>query len=393
MRLILTISALIIGYTVYSQNNYHFGYQTGFKYGCQCMDLSPKNFVIYNGTYDQGYLDGKVDGLIFSKNKTNNSTNQQQKNYNKPHKYNQPVYTPDFALIERALSTRQSSYNSNKQRVDSYVNSLKEKIQLIRDNKSNNAVNKKIAALYLLENAFYKDLNKVHGANLDFSITSNLNYAISTFDKHSVALSNLISEIKSDAELSSFRINQLLTLYSSFENKNISVKDGWHMVYVTNQKDFCEIRRVYVSQNRIQKYIKEGSQFKEWDSNSIELNTEISNCKSTIKLKGIEIFYELFFIDVLSDPYKFADPPSPTGKISFWTNYGKEIIQIYIENQHIGTINNSFTGTTPNCGQTGTVVYINTAGTYNYVAVSDKYRWSGTFTIYDNGCISQKLTE
>lgn len=393
MRLILTISALFIGYTVFSQNNYYFGYQAGFKYGCQCMDLSPKNVAFYNGTYDQGYLDGKVDGLIFSKNKTNNSTNQQQENYNKPHNYNQPVYTPDFALIERALSARQSSYNSNKQRVDSYVNSLKETIQLIRDNRSNSAVNKKIAALYLLENAFYKDMNKVYGANLDFSITSNLNYAISTFDKHSVALSNLISEIKSDAELSSFRINQLMTLYNSFENKNVSVKDGWHLVYATNQKDFYEIRRVYVSKNRIQKYIKEGSQFKEWDSLSIELSTEISNCKSTLKLIGIETFYEIFFINVLSDPTKFADPPSPTGKISFWTNYSKEIIQIYVENQHVGTINSSFTSATPNCGQTGTVVFINTAGTYNYVAVSDKYRWTGTITISANGCSSQKLTE
>jgi hypothetical protein len=393
MKLILTISTIIIGYTVFSQNNYYFGYNAGFKYGCQCMDLSPKNVALYSGTYDQGYLDGKVDGLIFSNNKNNNSTNKKQKNYNKPNNYNLPVYTPDFDLIERALSLRQSTYNSNKQRVDSYVNSLKETIQLIRDKKGSSAVNKKIAALFLLENAFYKDLNNVYRANLDLSITSNLNYAISTFDKHSVALSNLISEIKSDAELSSFRINQLMNLYNSFENKNVSVKDGWHLVYATNQKDFCEIRRVYVSQNRIQKYIKEGSQFKEWDSFSIELSTEISNCKSTLKLKGIDIFCEIFFINVLSDPTKFADSPSPTGKISFWTNYGKEAIHIYIDNQHVGSINSSFTSATPNCGQTGTVVFINTAGTYNYVAVSDKYRWTGSITISANDCNSQKLIE
>ena len=195
------------------------------------------------------------------------------------------------------------------------------------------------------------------------------------------------------SELSSFRINQLMTLYNSFENKNGSVKDGWHLVYVTNQKDFCEIRRVYVSQNRIQNYIKEGSEFKEWDSNSIELSTEISNCKSTLKLKGIEVFFEIFFINVLSDPTKFADPPLPTGKVSFWTNYNKEVIQIYVENQYVGTLSSSFTSATPNCGQTGTVVFINKAGTYNYDAVSNKYRWSGTITINANGCVSQKLTE
>lgn len=393
MKQILTISALLFAKILMAQNNYFFGYQAGFKYSCQCMDLPPKNVAFYKGTYDQGYIDGKIDGLIFSKNKSINSTNKQNEINRTPHNYSQTLYTPDFLLIERTLNARQTSYNSNKQRVDNYVNSIKETIKLIRDNKSHNSFNKKIASLYLLENDFYKDINKVYGAYLDFSLTSNLNYAMSIFDIHSNALSILISEIKNDAELTTFRINQLTTLYKTFENKNILVKDGWHLVYASNQKDFCEIRRVYVSNNRIQRYIKEGPQYKEWDKSGFELNTEIVNCKSTIKLIGVEVFYEIFFINVLSEPNKFADPPLPTGKISFWTNYTKEAIVIYVENQYVGTLSGSFSNSTPNCGQNGTVVFSNNAGTYNYVAISGKYKWTGSITINANSCVSKKLIE
>lgn len=392
MRQILIFFTIIIAFSGHTQNNYYFGYQAGFKYGCQCMDIPLKNVALYNGTYDQGYLDGKVDGLIYSKNKSTNTSNQQY-NYNKPHDYNQPLYSPNYELMERALNARQTAYNTNRERIDNYVQSLKETIQLIRDNKSNYAVNNKMAALFLLENAFYKDMNTIYSANLDYSITSNVNYAISTFDKHSAALSQLISDIKNENELTASRLSQMLTLYNSFSNKNIAVKDGWHFVYATNQKDFCEIRRVYVVNNRIKKYVKEGGIYKEWDSLNIEVSTEITNCKSTIKLKSIDLFSEMYFINVLSDSKQLADPPPATGTFSFWTNYNKEQIHIYVENQYVGTLNSSFPNDPPSCGQNGTVVFINKAGTYNYVAVSDKYRWSGTLTITANNCNKQKLTE
>lgn len=40
--------------------------------------------------------------------------NSQNSSYSKPHNYDQPLYTPDFKLVERALSEKQNIYNERK---------------------------------------------------------------------------------------------------------------------------------------------------------------------------------------------------------------------------------------------------------------------------------------
>lgn len=388
MKIIILLFFLFISILINSQNNYYLGYQSGFKYGCQCNDLPIKNVALIKGTYDQGYLDGKVDGLIFVRNKSNTN---KQINQSHQNNYNLKLYTPDFDMIERALVTKQTNYNLNREKVENYINSIKNTIQNIRNQKKNHAVNNKISELFLLENAFYKDLNKINNLNLDYSNANNTSYSINILNKHYNDLKNMISDIKIEDEETKFRMNQILTLYNSYLKKDITVKNGWHLVYVTNNKDLCEIRRVYVINNKINKYIKEGSKYVEWSSEQIEFNNEINNCKTTIKLKTSSYFVDVYFINYLSNPNENADAPKQTGKVNFWTNYGKEKIYIYVENEFVGALESFFSDVSPNCGQEGTIVFTNKEGTYNYVAVSDKYKWSGTITIYPSQCTSKKL--
>lgn len=52
-----------------AQYDYYLGYQNGFKYGCQCNDLPPKNVALVSGTKEEGYKDGKLDGVIYAQKK------------------------------------------------------------------------------------------------------------------------------------------------------------------------------------------------------------------------------------------------------------------------------------------------------------------------------------
>jgi hypothetical protein len=100
-----------------AQNNslvYRRGYNDGYKYGCQCYDLPTTNLAFSNGTYNEGYKDGKLDGVIYAQKKINN------KSYNtsKPHDYNNiPLYKPDYEMLERTLVQKQNLLNQRRQQV------------------------------------------------------------------------------------------------------------------------------------------------------------------------------------------------------------------------------------------------------------------------------------
>lgn len=100
-----------------AQNNflaYQNGYNEGYKYGCQCYDLPTRDLALSNGTYNEGYKDGKLDGVIYAQKKINN------KSYNtsKPHDYNNvPLYKPDYEMLERTLVQKQNLLNHRRAQI------------------------------------------------------------------------------------------------------------------------------------------------------------------------------------------------------------------------------------------------------------------------------------
>jgi hypothetical protein len=109
----------------------------------------------------------------------------------------------------------------------------------------------------------------------------------STFDKNKDAGFTEITEITSkdsryffmdyliryqDAQI---LLSQVISKYSSINNI-VKVEDGWHVCYLTNRNDFCEIVNVYVQNDQITKWITaDGSETK------IEVGGEINKLKST----------------------------------------------------------------------------------------------------------------
>jgi hypothetical protein len=96
----------------FGQFNYYLGYRDGYKYGCQCLNIPTKNVAYVTGSYDQGYVDGKLDGIIFIRN-TQNTGNTNTYNI-KPHNYDQPVYSPDFNTVYQSMAQKQQLLNERR---------------------------------------------------------------------------------------------------------------------------------------------------------------------------------------------------------------------------------------------------------------------------------------
>lgn len=122
---LLFIFSVIFTFHSKAQSNYYFGYQDGFKYACQCTDIPPKNVVMITGTYNEGYRDGKIDGLIYAQRKNSSPGNYQNSRKSKPYDYNNsPMYTPNYELMERVLQQKQNLVNQRRIEIQQYHNNI-----------------------------------------------------------------------------------------------------------------------------------------------------------------------------------------------------------------------------------------------------------------------------
>lgn len=188
-------------------------------------------------------------------------------------------------------------------------------------------------------------------------------------------------EILIEREKAINRMNQIIDYYNRTKSYPSTIKDGWHIVYVMNNYDFCDQRKVYIEGNKVTKYVVDNLYHR-----TVTNSLPIQNAKTTIKLKESDNdFLNVFFLDAIADPNSYSSPPEQSGKISFWTNYEKGYLDIFVEDSYIGTLKSHFKTGNPVCQQSGTVVYENRPGTYKFEAVSGSAKWSGTITITHGG--------
>lgn len=58
---------IILGISNILVAQYSSGYESGFAYGCKCNDRVPTGDYLYKqGSYNEGYEDGKIDGNFYS---------------------------------------------------------------------------------------------------------------------------------------------------------------------------------------------------------------------------------------------------------------------------------------------------------------------------------------
>ncbi|QIP14699.1 hypothetical protein G8759_19820 [Spirosoma aureum] len=86
-----------------------------------------------------------------------------------------------------------------------------------------------------------------------------------------------------------------------------------------------------------------------------------------------------------------------TGNVVFWTNFNGPYIEVFVNNQLIGTMTQYITsGGAPGCGQQGFVTVTLPQGSYSFVAKSKALipaKWEGSITVINGQCRSMQLNK
>ena len=190
-------------------------------------------------------------------------------------------------------------------------------------------------------------------------------------------------------------MNQVKEYYESLKSYPSSINNGWYNVISTNNYDNCFECKVYVSNNKVTKYVEE-----EWLFVPISYSLEISNAKAMVQLKsnaaGNGDMVTLYFLEYINDKYSYVSPPSGPGEVCFYAGKIKRggIVDIIcLDAGVIGQLTLCFEEVAPSCGQTGTQTEECKPGTYTYSASNSKYNWSGSFTITAGRCTQVCIQE
>lgn len=206
--------------------------------------------------------------------------------------------------------------------------------------------------------------------------------------------SRLRAAIAEQKEKAQACANQIRQLYPTLGKYPEQLKDGWYNVAVTNYYDMCGERKVYVQNNRVAKYFVEN-----YSERTVSFSSPILEGKAHIKLlingSDTEI-HDVYFLENIIDPTTTASKPS-FGKYTFYTTFKRAgTVKIFIDGSYAGTLSQYFDSKigTPYCGQegSGTVTFAYKPGTFNFIAESDKRKWSGQITINVDGCGMMNLT-
>jgi hypothetical protein len=190
-------------------------------------------------------------------------------------------------------------------------------------------------------------------------------------------------------------MNQVKSYYNSLNTYPTKINNGWHKVISMNNYDFCEERKVYVTDNKVTKYVID-----DWLSKSISYSPNINKAKSMVQLKNDDgtngDMVELYFLEDINNPNSYVSPPVGSGKASFWTSWKRSAsMKLYFDGMYVGKFKSYFENGTPVCGQKGTLTVTYKPGTYSYKVISEgswsTKTWTGTVTIRAGGCSLQGL--
>lgn len=199
---------------------------------------------------------------------------------------------------------------------------------------------------------------------------------------------NEVERLRLKKEKAQNMMEQINTYYNAAESYPQTIKDGWHNVYATNRYDFCDIRKVYVENNKITKYVID-----DWFYRPIVSTLPIKNGIASITINKNDLL-TIVFLEYIYEPNKTIQPPLKSGTVSFWHNKkGGGPTDVWVDGRYIGEINSYFKKGEPNCGQDGTLTYEYKPGTYRYEAENNRNIWSGTITIRSGQCSQIRLNK
>ncbi|MFL1896526.1 hypothetical protein ACJRPK_12545 [Aquimarina sp. 2-A2] len=182
--------------------------------------------------------------------------------------------------------------------------------------------------------------------------------------------------------------------YSEIENYPDKIENGWHLVIVTDNYNYCAQAKVFTDNNRIQKFILDN--YSQFDI-PFDIISPIKNAKSMLSLhlsEDITDTVEVYFMSDLDAPNITAKPLEP-GYVCFWSDLKKaKSVKIWLDKKYYGELDKRFEDGKPDCFEFGTISLALKPGTYQFKGAGrGTISWEGTIKIKENQCLTYMLNK
>ena len=153
--------------------SYYNGYVSGYQKACECnVKIEKSNDLLYNnGTWNEGYSAGFVDGRLYR----NKSTKDEDK---------QPLYQPDYNQINQSLEQKQNLLNKRRQIIQNEYYAIQDLYIAIVENRNPKFVTQS-------EKEYFEKLKETTSkyGNYDLSNTDTFNQIINWFREEKIKVS------------------------------------------------------------------------------------------------------------------------------------------------------------------------------------------------------------
>lgn len=186
--------------------------------------------------------------------------------------------------------------------------------------------------------------------------------------------------------------SQLTLIKEEFAKINEFPKiiDGWHLVKVTDNFNYCSDAKALVKDNRITKIIIQNySKF----SMDFTAMTDIHNAQVSINWQlpsGQTDICQVYFAYDIQNP-TIVDPPLNPGYVTFWSDHRKaKTIEIWISEIRQGQIKKQLESI--HCGKEGALTLELKPGVYDFRGEANgALGWRGKIEIKENECFTYLL--
>jgi len=214
-----------------------------------------------------------------------------------------------------------------------------------------------------------------HNAGL-FSIANSINSFRNSWENNK-RRNREIEKTKRQLDFIRNRFNEV----EKFPNKII---DGWHLVTVTDNYNYCKEAKVLIKENKIEKFVID-------NYIALSLNFKmISKIKKAKCLVSLEVKkenfdnVEVYFVYDLDQPV-VVDKPLNAGYVSFWSDMrNADHIKIWLNKKYLGELKNRIK-TEPNYFDKATITLKLKPGSYNLKGEGrGKISWKEEIVIKEN---------
>lgn len=242
----------------------------------------------------------------------------------------------------------------------------------------------------------YTQINQLAIQQNNFTVVQN-NYGFYDIANAIQMFTNAWSDNKKreiEVQKSQFRIEQVKETYRGAGNYPETILNGWHLVMVTDNYNFCNEAKALVEDGRITKLVIDN-----YMPNSLNFTTinPIRNAKSLLSLQDLNnnptSTVEVYFTNDLEQP-TIVEAPLEAGYVCFYSDMGRaKSIKIKLGGVNLEELGGKIKEE-PSCFAENTITLALKPNSYEFRAFGrGTINWEGVAVVKEGQCLSINLNE